>query len=151
MKVCLTDHTILKTSELAKSKHFTMGLDWIAFEENENGKWDGVGVFRGKGVAYDVNIEEAKPLMVIPCVNWEKDADEICYGDRDHKHKDINDLPYMPRNEKWCLIKLIWELLEKPENEIALECDDDTYEEWREFMEEASFFLMTNERVFCWY
>ena len=69
MKVCLTDHTILKTSELAKSKHFTMGL------------------------------------------------------------------PASIELQKKELAKLIDELLEKPENEIALTDWDGTYEGWRECME----------------
>tara|TARA_R110002110_G_scaffold373875_1_gene583710 strand:+ start:109 stop:495 length:387 start_codon:yes stop_codon:yes gene_type:complete len=128
-----------------------MGLDWIAFAEDENGKWDGVGVFRGKGVSYDKNILDAKPLMVVPWMTWEKNAVDICYGDNIHKHNDINDLPYMHRNEKWCLITLIDDLLKKPPCDIKLESPDDTYQEWRDFMEDASYFLKENERVFCWY
>ena len=131
-----------------------MGLDWVAYEQDDDGKWECVGTFRGKGVSYDQNILDAKPLLICGAGrqswNYEK-AEDICYGNNDHGHQEMSTLPYMFRNEKWKLITLIDELLRKPPCDIKLESSDDTYGEWRDFMEDASCFLKENERVFCWF
>lgn len=113
-----------------------MGLDWVAMEQ-VGGEWRGVSMYRGKGVAYDKNIETL-------------DYDNECYGIEEHTHKDISGLPYMPRNVKWELYTIINALLKVPEDELELE-GWDSYEEWRDFMEGAKEFLKHHERIFCWY
>jgi hypothetical protein len=118
-----------------------MGLDWIAFTYDEDlKKWTHCDMFRGKGVAYDKNIE-----------NLGNDLDNMCYGHQEHNHKDINELPYIPRNEKWKIITAIRQLCEKEESEIIVQWDDETYEDWLDFMQRAEQFLVDNEFVFCWY
>ena len=117
-----------------------MGLDWIGFNQMD-GEWEQTGYYRGKGIAYDKNIEEIG------------DLDNDCYGIEDHDHTDICGCSYMPRNIKWYLYAEIVHLLEKPSEEILLNPDypNETYEVWREFMVGAKEFLETNDRVFCWY
>jgi len=123
-----------------------MGLDWVAFtHDEESGKWVKTDGFRGKGVSYDANIGRL-----------DEEIANICYGIQEHDHKDISELPYMPRNCKWLLIAEINKLIAKDEKDIILEWDDEErrqedYEDWLDFMQRAVEFLEDNERVFCWY
>jgi hypothetical protein len=121
-----------------------MGLDWLAFTE-EDGVWRPAGSFRGKGVAYDKNIEETDDIA------------EKCYGDGE-SHWAIG-LPYIPENWKLEIIAEIESILEAEKEGIALmieaevggEPTEEDYAEWRSFMEEARDFLKKHKMIFCWY
>jgi hypothetical protein len=118
-----------------------MGLDWFAFTEEVNqeswrSEYFQSGYYRGKGVSYDENI--CKYLVNV----------DDCYGTSADR-KDICGHIRMKTNQKWNIVRAIDTAFKLPEDEIVLE--DETYEEWREWMEGAREFLASNEFIFCWY
>tara|TARA_R110000824_G_scaffold293639_1_gene481932 strand:+ start:33 stop:368 length:336 start_codon:yes stop_codon:yes gene_type:complete len=111
-----------------------MGLDWIACESPDD-KTHHLGVsFRGKGVAYDDNV----------CEELKYNGNE-CYGQGDDA--------MMTESQRQSIIKVIKELLSRSEDEIVLDKDDedDTYEEWEIFMQDALEFLTTYKYIYCWF
>tara|TARA_R110000796_G_scaffold179185_1_gene295780 strand:- start:801 stop:1133 length:333 start_codon:yes stop_codon:yes gene_type:complete len=110
-----------------------MGLDWIARPSVDSKTTLGVS-FRGKGIAYDDNV----------CEELEYDGNE-CYGEGDDH--------MMTESQRQSIIKVLKELLSRSEDEIVLDEDDedDTYEEWQTFTQDALEFLTTYKYIYCWF
>ena len=68
------------------------------------------------------------------------------YGEEDEKG-----CYFMTPEQQKQVIACIEAVLVKPKSEIKLWDDGETYEEWREFMEEGLAFLLEFERIHCWF
>jgi len=123
-----------------------MGLDWIGFQQTDGevGSTDIdhyiQDIYRGKGVAYDVNIEKHFP-----------DIGEMCYGSIASPLKDLCSCDCIPTEQKQQIIDAIRSCMEMPEGEIDFSDSNESREEWNEWMEGAISFLEENEYVFCWW
>jgi len=116
-----------------------MGLDWIAFEpdEEEKGEWQQCGYFRGKGIAWDPNVEEVM------------DTNE-CYGEEDAMKDKGLEGHYMTKDQRSNVIAALETVLKKPQEQIKLE-DDDTYEDWEAFVREGLAILVAHDVIWCWW
>ena len=108
-----------------------MGLDWVATIELDDDE-ECKSYFRGKGVAYDKNIEAL-----------EEEVENDCYGEEDH---------YLSEDQIINITHGIQSCLDQDKETIDLEGWED-YKEWSEFMNEALDFLQNEEhiKIFCWY
>ena len=126
-----------------------MGLDWIAFELNEEGEEWNLGTYRGKGVAYDKNLEDMKEVT------------NACYGDTNNVREINGDdgektqrNHIMTREQKKIIEDALEELLDKDEADI--DTDGEEYQEWRDWMEGALEFLREidydeDKYIWCWF
>ena len=106
-------------------------------DSDEECPYNSVCMFRGKGVSWDPNINRVL-----------SDNDD-CYGE-EGTLEDF-DGPVMTDTQRTNVIEAIKEVLKKPKSQIELEDEDDTYEEWEEFMNEALCFLESFELIYCWF
>jgi len=116
-----------------------MGLDWIGFQQTDDDDYI-QEMYRGKGVAQDVNFSKQFSKLI-----------DKCYGSQKSPHPEICGCDYIPEEEKQEIIDAIRTLIELPEEEIEFDDSNDTHQEWKDWMEGAISFLEENEYVFCWY
>jgi len=133
-----------------------MGLDWMAFKMEEDEEW-GMGQYRGKGVAYDPNIEELSKEERF------KGVENQCYGKADNVRKFKEDGKELTRpnimtaEQKQAIESALEYLLEQPEETINwTDAGNDSYQEWIEWMKGALEFLQgvdydDNEYIWCWF
>ena len=152
MKLVGIDKSITK-----QQNNRTMGLDWISYELNEEGEEFQKGYYRGKGVAYDKNIEELSNTGDFDNVENE------CYGDpknvRKIKEDDGEELErdyIMTEEQKQLIESAIEFLLKEPEETIEWVESWDSYQEWRDWMQGALDFLQDvdydeGEYIWCWF
>ena len=113
-----------------------MGLDWIAITMKEDE--ESTEMFRGKGVACDINI---KKLEDFNC--------EDTYGV-------LTDYEggkcwIMTNQQRLSVMKAIKKVINKPVDEIDWEDSDFSYEEWRDFLIDAFHFVKENKTILCWF
>jgi len=125
-----------------------MGLDWLAFQMIE-GEEVQKGYYRGKGVAYDKNLED------------KTDVCNACYGDPKNVRKikgddgeEVEREYIMTEEQKQMIQDALEELLEEPQGDI--DTDGEEYQEWRDWMEGALNFLQDvdydeGEYIWCWF
>jgi len=123
-----------------------MGLDWIGYQQTD-GEVGSTNpddyiqdMYRGKGVAWDVNIEKHFPEIA-----------NMCYGSIKSLLPEMCSCDCIPPEEKKQIIDAIRSCIELPEGEIDFSDSNESREEWNEWMEGAISFLEENEYVFCWW
>ncbi len=137
-----------KRTNRKKQNNRTMGLDWMAFQMIE-GEEVRKGYYRGKGVAYDKNLED------------KTDVTNACYGDpknvrkiKDDDGEEVERDYIMTEEQKQMIQVALEEILEEPQGDI--DTDGQEYQEWRDWMEGALNFLQDvdydeGEYIWCWF
>jgi len=128
-----------------------MGLDWIAFHLMADGEEFNIGSYRGKGVAYDKNIEEQHGEVRNDCYGDPENVKTIKDDDGD----DITRDNIMTEEQRDNITAALEELLEADKDTIKHE-ENDSYEEWREWMQGALDFLEgvdydEGQYIWCWF
>ena len=116
-----------------------MGLDWIAMYYiyiDDTDEWTTDGCYRGKGVAWDKNIENLEGYDV-----------NDCYGDYDCIIGEQRQC--MTSEQRENTINAIDKVMKMDKDDIIL--DGYEYDEWLDFMEGAKEFLIEHEHIFCWF
>ena len=118
-----------------------MGLDWIAMYYiyiDDTDEWTTDGCYRGKGVAWDKNIENLEGYDV-----------NDCYGDYDCIIGEQRQC--MTSEQRENTINAIDKVMKMDKDDIILDGYDYEYDEWLDFMEGAKEFLIEHEHIFCWF
>lgn len=129
----------------------TMGLDWMSFELNEEGEEFQKGYYRGKGVAYDKNVED-KTDVCNACYGDPKNVRKIKGDDGEEVERDY----IMTEEQKQMIEDALEELLEESEETIEWVESWESYQQWRDWMEGALNFLRDvdydeGEYIWCWF